>query len=418
MSNQRLVAQPKPGRLGRMGSFVLWYTLPALALLGVGAYIAGAILWHANPPVVPVAGGSMRPALQPGDLVVLKGVLEDELEKGDVIAFNVPDAKRGEFGLPGAIVHRIIEIEKVNGGPAIIHTKGDANGGEDAFTIRSTDVIGRMAKRVPAAGYPLLFFRSRQGKIFIGAAIAVVLLYFLLGVLDRRRELADVNMLSLATIVVEARELKETMQQAVTSARGPPGAVVHPTAEHSAAEPAEPDISSLPPEARALHLAEFELAPAYRSEPELGSESAEPDISALPAETRALHLTEFQLASAYRSEPESQPESEPAPVPEKEFSTALVPYVPPVQAGIDFAALEAEIHRAVVSSADVSATMRELVGAIGDYGEHLRSHTAVMQNLAVSTGELHSAASEMRQVIAMLTQVLTTVGQRQLPPEA
>lgn len=370
------VAQPRPARLARIGSFVLWYTLPALALLGVSAYIAGAILLHANPPVVPVSGGSMRPALQPGDLVVLKGVLEDELEKGDIIAFDVPEAERGELRLPGAIVHRILEIEKVTGGPAIIHTKGDANAGEDAFTIRTTDVVGRMAKRVPAAGYPLLFFRSRQGKIFIGAAIAVALLYFLLGVLDRRRELADANMLSLATIVVEARELKETMQQTVTGARGPPDAVAHPTVEHAEAEPAESGLSSPPPEPRALHLAEFELAPVYRSEPE--------------------------------------PESEAAPMPEPDevLSTALVPYVPPVQAGIDFAALEAEIHRAVVSSADVSATMRELVGAIGDYGEHLRSHTQVMQNLAASTGELHAAATEMRQLLATLTQVVTALGQR------
>lgn len=368
MSDQSPVAQPRPARLARIGSFVLWYTLPALALLGVGAYIAGAILWHANPPVVPVAGGSMRPALQPGDLVVVKGVLEDELKKGDIIAFDVPAAKRGEFGLPGAIVHRIIEIEKVTGGPAIIHTKGDANGGEDAFTIRSTDVVGRMAKRVPAAGYPLLFFRSRQGKIFIGAAIAVVLLYFLLGVLDRRRELADVNMLSLATIVVEARELKETMQQTVTSARGPPDAVVHPTVEQAAAEP---DLSSLPPETRALHLAEFQLAPSYREEPD--------------------------------------------PEPEKKFSTALVPYVPPAQGGIDFAALEEEIHRAARSSEDVRETMHELVGAISEYGEHLRSHTDVMKNIAASTGELQAATAEMRTVLMALAQAVERLADRRAP---
>lgn len=375
MSEQGLVAQPTPSRLARTGAFLLWYTLPALALLGVCAYIAGAILWHANPPVVPVAGGSMRPALQPGDLVVVKGVLEEELRKGDVVAFEVPAEKRGELGLPDAIVHRIIRIEKLNGAPAIIHTKGDANAGEDAFTIRSTDIVGRMEKRLPGGGYPLLFFRSRQGKIFLGAALAVALLYFLLGILDRRRELADVNMLSLATIVVEARELKETMQQTVTSARGPPpDAVVHPIVEQPQAEPAEPDLSSLPAESRALHLAEFQLAPEYRAEV--------------------------------------------VPEPERQFSTSLVPYVPPVQAGIDFAALEAEIHRAAASSADVSSTMRELVGAIGEYGEHLRSHTDVMKNLAMSTGELHTAAAEMRQVLAALTEVVAALAERETRPGA
>lgn len=379
MSDQSDLRSENIGRArgARLGAFVLWYTIPALAMLGVIAYMAGAIVWHANPPIVPVAGVSMRPALQPGDLVVLKGVQEDELKKGDVVAFEVPQSAQEDFAIPGAVVHRISKLER-SGDTLIVHTKGDANAGEDAFTIRADAIIGRVVKRVPGGGYPLLFFRSRQGKIFIGAAIAVVLLYFLLGVLDRRRELADVNMLSLATIVVEARELKETMQQTVTGARGPPGAVVHPTVEHAEAEPAEPDLSSLPPETPALHLAEFQLAPVYRSEPELESEAA------------------------------------PMPEPDKVLSTALVPYVPPVQGGIDFAALEAEIHRAVVSSADVSATMRELVGAIGDYGEHLRSHTQVMQNLAASTGELHAAATEMRQLLAMLTQVVTAPGQ----PEA
>jgi signal peptidase I len=44
-------------------------------------------------------------------------------------------------------------------------------------------------------------------------------------------------------------------------------------------------------------------------------------------------------------------------------------------------------------------TLRELVGAVGEYGEHLRSHTAVMQNLAKTTDELHRAATRMGDAI-------------------
>ncbi len=359
-------------RAARLGAFVLWYTIPTLAVLGVIAYMAGAVVWHANPPIVPVAGVSMRPTLQPGDLVVLKGVEEDELKKGDIVAFEVPQSAQEDFAIPGPLVHRISKLER-SGDTLVIHTKGDANTGEDAFTIRADRITGRMVRRVPGGGYPLLFFRSRQGKIFGGATILVILLYFLLGVLDRRRELADVNMLSLATIVVEARELKETMQQTVTSARGPPAAVTHPAVEHATIDPAEPNLSSLPPETRALHLAEFQLAPVYREDPD--------------------------------------------PRPEQAFSTALVPYVPPqpLLLPIDFGKLEEEIHRAVSSSEDVKDTMLELVGAIGEYGEHLRSHTDVMKNIAASSGELRAATAEMRTVLMALAQAVERLADRRAP---
>lgn len=40
--------------------------------------------------------------------------------------------------------------------------------------------------------------------------------------------------------------------------------------------------------------------------------------------------------------------------------------------------------------------VEELVGAVAEYGEHLRSHTAVMQGLAATTVELRDAASGLR----------------------
>jgi signal peptidase I len=48
---------------------------------------------------------------------------------------------------------------------------------------------------------------------------------------------------------------------------------------------------------------------------------------------------------------------------------------------------------------EVEGTLRELVGAVAEYGEHLRSHTAVMQNLAKTTDELHRAATRMGDAI-------------------
>jgi signal peptidase len=97
----------------------------------------------------------------------------------------------------------------------------------------------------------------------------------------------------------------------------------------------------------------------------------------------AAGYAEFELAPAYREKAPSVAEGE-APPP------------------IDFAALERELHAAVRRNEDVERTLRELVGAVGEYGEHLRSHTAVMRNLAVSTDELRRAAAELRALVETL----------------
>jgi signal peptidase I len=364
------VVDAQASRWERIGSVLLWYVLPAFALLAVAGYIALTVAWHANPPVVPVVGTSMRPALHAGDLVFVKGAEPGKLKKGDVIAFRVSKEQQNKYSLPATYVHRIVRVEKGSTGDQY-RTKGDNVSGQDPFWVFEQDVVGKMVARGPGLGYPILFFRSKQGRIFLAATAAVFLLYVLMGIFERRRDFSELNALNLAQIVSEARELKESMEETVTSARGPPDAVVHPTVEHAAVEPAEPDLSSLPPERRALHLAEYQLAPAYREE--LGPE------------------------------------------PEKIFSTALVPYVPPIQGGIDFAKLEEEIHRAVSSSEDVKETMRELVGAIGEYGEHLRSHTDVMKNIAASTGELQAATAEMRTVLLALAQAVERLADRQTP---
>lgn len=59
--------------------------------------------------------------------------------------------------------------------------------------------------------------------------------------------------------------------------------------------------------------------------------------------------------------------------------------------------------------ADGDQTLCSLVAAVGEYAEHLRSHTEVMRNLAASTGELQAAAVDMRQMIAGIAHVLAAL---------
>lgn len=289
LSDENSTAKDRLARLRRVFTLLVWYGLPAVAAVAVAAYIVGAVIWHANPPVVPVEGVSMRPTLHAGDLVLLKGVDPNQLHKGEIIAVRVPSDARSKYSLPAEIVHRIVRINHTSSGLVFV-TKGDANPGNDVFTTPASDVVGREVAAVPGLGYPILFFRSRQGEIFIAALVVVGILYFLLGVFEERRAYSEGTAVAFEAILAETNELKETLAGREPGAREPP-------------------------------------------------------VDVRPIST-----------------------------------TWAAPARPPEQA-------EGE---------ETSEVMHELVGAIAEYGEHLRSHTAVMQGLAATTVELRDAASELR----------------------
>ena len=174
--------------LGHLRKEVAWYFIPLTVIASTVLYITLAFVWHVNPPVVPVEGQSMRPFLQTGDLVLLHGVNPAALKKGDVIAEAVPLADQQKYHIPGRVVHRIISIADTPQGGYIFQTKGDANGGPDVFQTPAANVIGIMTGKITGMGYPILFLKSRQGEIFVGAALLVTIAYLLLGWAQRRQE--------------------------------------------------------------------------------------------------------------------------------------------------------------------------------------------------------------------------------------
>lgn len=278
--------------LRRVPSVVLWYGLPACALATVAAYIVAAIALHVNPPVVPIQGVSMRPTLQTGELVFLEGVDPKQIHKGDVIAVNVPKEARQKYSLPGRVVHRVIKIEQTTAGP-VFQTKGDGNAGPDVFTVHSDEVVGRMAGHVAGLGYPLLFFRSTQGKILLGAIALIVLLYFLIGLFEERQATVQGTAVGLQAVLAQTEEIKQAMRNGPALAVPPAGPA--PQGTPASPEPGEPTVV---------------------------------------------------VASNQREE-------------------------------------NAEM-------------LDKLLAAVGEYGEHLRSHTAVMQGLAQATTELRQATEELR----------------------
>jgi signal peptidase I len=118
---------------------ILWWLLFVFGVVATIYFIPQILTRTLNNenPTLTVISYSMYPALNRGDLILVRGTTFEEIEVGTVVVF------RHEKGLA---VHRVVEIE----GDAIV-TKGDANPEEDD-PITYDDIVGR----VPAIGDSLI----------------------------------------------------------------------------------------------------------------------------------------------------------------------------------------------------------------------------------------------------------------------
>jgi signal peptidase len=141
----------------------------AVTILAVVAgllVLTGGLLVRINDlHLAPVLTGSMRPAIQPGDLVITDPVPADELAVGEVIAFFPP-------GESQAVLHRIVTLTVDDAGTTVT-TRGDANSVPDPWraTLRG-ETAYRLALVVPYIGW----LTELRGLPFIAAGFVVALI--------------------------------------------------------------------------------------------------------------------------------------------------------------------------------------------------------------------------------------------------
>jgi signal peptidase I len=133
-------------------------TLLALAL--VGPFAVGARPYS-------VMSGSMEPAIDTGDAVVVKRIAPSDARLGDVVTFPDP---RGSGRL---LTHRVRGVQR--GAVVRFVTKGDANHEVERWKVRSDATIGRVLYRVPQAGRAAHLARSPAGRIALVGIPAVLL---------------------------------------------------------------------------------------------------------------------------------------------------------------------------------------------------------------------------------------------------
>ncbi|MFC1969520.1 signal peptidase I [Chloroflexota bacterium] len=126
-------------------------------------------------PFLPVFGISMEPTLHAGNLILIEKLPPEEIEIDDIIVFNVPSMIRDYYNYPPVIAHRVLEVNET---PYGVHfrTHGD-NTGEDPFATSHADVRGKVGKQIPYLGFPLLFFQSQQGLIFVIIGLFLLAFY-------------------------------------------------------------------------------------------------------------------------------------------------------------------------------------------------------------------------------------------------
>jgi signal peptidase len=163
-ASRRLATSPALGTILSKGFSTLVLVL-AFCALAIAGYQVKTGQWHATP----VLSGSMRPGLQPGDVVVTQRVPISALRVRDVVVFYPPNQTSHQT------VHRIVKLT-ARGTTTSITTWGDANLVPDAaVSSLKGNTAYRMVRVLPLVGYPAIWLQNAgRGKLAI--ALGVVLL--------------------------------------------------------------------------------------------------------------------------------------------------------------------------------------------------------------------------------------------------
>ncbi|TET40914.1 MAG: signal peptidase I, partial [Dehalococcoidia bacterium] len=121
----------------------------------VTTIVAVAIIWFAVGlfPVHPttVIGGSMRPTLDVGDVVIVVKVPADTINPDDIIQFREAEG--------GTTVHRVVEIQETEGNMVFV-TQGDANEAPDPDPVLADNVVGKVVFNIPKVGWAAIAIKQ------------------------------------------------------------------------------------------------------------------------------------------------------------------------------------------------------------------------------------------------------------------
>lgn len=120
-----------------------------------------------------VLTASMEPAIAVGDVVAIQPADADEIEVGQVMAFQAPDKSVNK-----PVIHRVVEIETNENGERQFYTKGDNLEERDPWVVQEEHVVGTIGYQIPKIGWIINAFQSGNRIMYllmiVGPAAALV----------------------------------------------------------------------------------------------------------------------------------------------------------------------------------------------------------------------------------------------------
>ncbi|HWP42088.1 MAG TPA: signal peptidase I [Blastocatellia bacterium] len=105
-----------------------------------------------NIPVeIRMSGGSMRPAIEDGDIITIEPIKDSPIKQGDIILYQTR--------FDTAVIHRVVRIEKAASGRSVV-TRGDASLQND-IPAPYHRILGRV-RQVERAGERISVSRPRK----------------------------------------------------------------------------------------------------------------------------------------------------------------------------------------------------------------------------------------------------------------
>lgn len=116
-----------------------------------------------------VAGQSMQPGLQHGDLVFARR--QESYRVGDVVAYRIP---KDDPGAGKVVIHRIVGGSAQSG----YVLRGDNRRFVDVWRPRAPEIVGKMRMSVPRGGRALLSLSTPFALATLGASLAFMFVLF------------------------------------------------------------------------------------------------------------------------------------------------------------------------------------------------------------------------------------------------
>jgi signal peptidase len=179
--------EKKPNKTYHIIKTVLFYavTLFLLAYVSVSLFMPDRVIDILGFQVTSIstATESMRPNIEPGDIIILKRISEEDIEENDIISFfnyaRGTDQNGNTVWVKIRIVHRIIDIDDTTGAYT---TQGDNNTSIDTIydengnitELTYDQVIGGYVFRVPFVGSVITSLRNPVLVVLLVVNIGIV----------------------------------------------------------------------------------------------------------------------------------------------------------------------------------------------------------------------------------------------------